>query len=221
MAKAANDEFKKVLEQDPKNDRWPSLHLASLVPEPEEVGRSRSSGTRSWSPSIPRTRTPTTPWASSPGPSGIRPDGMARADLGMKPDDPGPAQGQEGQGGAEGQVPARDRRRHRRLCRRLCEIDPEYDDAMAYMNLLIRERADLADTTDEYKKRDRRSPTTGCRRLSTPRRSRPSASQRKPAAASSPKPSKRNLSGSVSVARFAAAFASEAAGHSHRCLQLK
>ena len=32
------------------------------------------------------------------------------------------------------------------------EIDPEYDDAMAYMNLLIRERADLADTPDEYKK---------------------------------------------------------------------
>lgn len=32
------------------------------------------------------------------------------------------------------------------------EIDPEYDDAMAYLNLLIRERADLADTPEEYKK---------------------------------------------------------------------
>ena len=32
------------------------------------------------------------------------------------------------------------------------EIDKEYDDAMAYMNLLIRERADLDDTADEYKK---------------------------------------------------------------------
>lgn len=32
------------------------------------------------------------------------------------------------------------------------EIDPEYDDAMAYLNLLIRERADLAETPDEYKK---------------------------------------------------------------------
>jgi tetratricopeptide (TPR) repeat protein len=30
------------------------------------------------------------------------------------------------------------------------EIDPEYDDAMAFMNLLIRERADLLDTSDEY-----------------------------------------------------------------------
>lgn len=32
------------------------------------------------------------------------------------------------------------------------EIDPEYDDAMAYLNLLIRERADLADNPEDYKK---------------------------------------------------------------------
>ena len=32
------------------------------------------------------------------------------------------------------------------------DIDKEYDDAMAYMNLLIRERADLDDSADEYKK---------------------------------------------------------------------
>jgi hypothetical protein len=32
------------------------------------------------------------------------------------------------------------------------DIDKEYDEAMAYMNLLIRYRADLDDTQDEYKK---------------------------------------------------------------------
>ena len=32
------------------------------------------------------------------------------------------------------------------------DIDKEYDDAMAYMNLLIRYRADLDDSTDAYKK---------------------------------------------------------------------
>jgi hypothetical protein len=32
------------------------------------------------------------------------------------------------------------------------QIDPEYDDAMAYENLLIRERADLMDTKEEYEK---------------------------------------------------------------------
>jgi hypothetical protein len=32
------------------------------------------------------------------------------------------------------------------------DIDKEYDDAMAYMNLLIRERADLDDTPEQYQK---------------------------------------------------------------------
>jgi tetratricopeptide (TPR) repeat protein len=32
------------------------------------------------------------------------------------------------------------------------ELNPQYDDAMAYMNLLIRERADLFDNQDEYQR---------------------------------------------------------------------
>ena len=32
------------------------------------------------------------------------------------------------------------------------EIDPNYDDAMAYINLLYRQRADVAETTEDYKK---------------------------------------------------------------------
>jgi Tfp pilus assembly protein PilF len=32
------------------------------------------------------------------------------------------------------------------------QIDPEREDAMAYENLLIRERADLADSKEEYEK---------------------------------------------------------------------
>jgi TonB family protein len=31
------------------------------------------------------------------------------------------------------------------------QIDPQYSDAMAYMNLLIRERADLADSPEQYR----------------------------------------------------------------------
>jgi len=31
------------------------------------------------------------------------------------------------------------------------EIDPEYEDSMSYLNLLVRERADLLDSPDEYK----------------------------------------------------------------------
>jgi tetratricopeptide (TPR) repeat protein len=35
---------------------------------------------------------------------------------------------------------------------RAVEIDKEYDDAMAYLNLLIRERADLAENPEDYKR---------------------------------------------------------------------
>ncbi len=31
------------------------------------------------------------------------------------------------------------------------QIDPEYDDAMAYENLMYRQKADLEDTADAYK----------------------------------------------------------------------
>jgi hypothetical protein len=34
---------------------------------------------------------------------------------------------------------------------RALDIDPNYDDAMAYLNLLYRERADLAATPEDYK----------------------------------------------------------------------
>jgi len=42
-------------------------------------------------------------------------------------------------------------------------IDPNYSDAMAYLNLLIRERADLRDTKKEYA--DIASPTSGQKAL--------------------------------------------------------
>jgi hypothetical protein len=39
-----------------------------------------------------------------------------------------------------------------RALEKALEINPQYDDAMAYMYLLIRERADLRDTAEEYKR---------------------------------------------------------------------
>jgi len=76
---------------------------------------------------------------------------LARANLRMKPEDPGPIKDKkvreelktkysgivdEGIGNLQKAI----------------DIDKEYDDAMAYMNLLVRERADLLDSGDEYKK---------------------------------------------------------------------
>lgn len=73
-----------------------------------------------------------------------------RAELGMRPDDPGPIRDRK----------AREELRGLNLpiveaglqdLQKALALDPEYDDAMAYMNLLYRERADLADNADAFK----------------------------------------------------------------------
>jgi tetratricopeptide (TPR) repeat protein len=75
---------------------------------------------------------------------------VARAKAGMKPEDPGPLKDKK----------AREELRGKYLdminagignLNHALEIDPTYDDAMAYLNLLYRERADLAATPEEYK----------------------------------------------------------------------
>ena len=75
----------------------------------------------------------------------------ARAELGMKPEDPGPLKDQE----------VREQLREVSLpviesglemLNKALEVDPQYDDAMAYLNLLHRERADLADSKEDYEK---------------------------------------------------------------------
>src|SRR5207248_4978999 len=71
--------------------------------------------------------------------------------LGMKQEDPGPIKDKKTkeqlktQYGSviDGGLAALDK---------ALQVDPEYDDAMAYENLLIRERADLMDSKDEYEK---------------------------------------------------------------------
>lgn len=76
--------------------------------------------------------------------------GAARAKVGMRPEDPGPLRD------FNARVDLRvhyatvveDGIRHLQSA---LQIDAAYDDAMAYMNLLIRERADWRDTIAEYK----------------------------------------------------------------------
>ena len=72
----------------------------------------------------------------------------ARAGLGMRPEEPGPIK--------DAAVRADLTARYGpvleaglRALEKALEINPQYDDAMAYMNLLIRERADLRDTVEE------------------------------------------------------------------------
>lgn len=75
----------------------------------------------------------------------------ARAKLGMKPEDPGPIKDKKVKEELKQQYSAVIQEGIDSLKKAL-EIDPEYDEAMAYMNLLVRERADLADSPEEYKK---------------------------------------------------------------------
>ncbi|MBZ5727645.1 MAG: TonB family protein [Acidobacteriia bacterium] len=76
---------------------------------------------------------------------------QARVSAGMRPEDPGPMP----------LVPAREELKAKygqaiedglRALDRAIEIDPAYSDAMAYENLLIRERAELRDTPEEYRR---------------------------------------------------------------------
>jgi len=76
---------------------------------------------------------------------------MARLNLHMKPEDPGPIKDKKVKADLQQQYGAIIDEGMSDLQKSL-DIDKEYDDAMAYMNLLVREKADLSDNPDEYKK---------------------------------------------------------------------
>jgi len=77
--------------------------------------------------------------------------GTARAKLSMKPEDPGPIKDKKVKEELKAQyLPLVDAGIQN--LQKALDIDKEYDDAMAYMNLLIRERADLDDTPEQYQK---------------------------------------------------------------------
>jgi tetratricopeptide (TPR) repeat protein len=147
MAQEADKQFHQVLDQDPKNEvaiasiamllfqqkkmdeaeQW-NKKLISLNPQNKEA--QYTLGVIAW------TKT-------------FAPRMEIRAKLGMKPEDPGPVKDKK----------AREALREKNLpiieegiqhLQKALEIDKEYDDAMAYMNLLLRERADLSDTKEQY-----------------------------------------------------------------------
>jgi TonB family protein len=77
--------------------------------------------------------------------------GKARAGLGMRPADPGPIKDAAVRADLKARYGPVIERGLRALHKAL-EINPQYDDAMTYMNLLIRGRADLRGTAEEYKR---------------------------------------------------------------------
>jgi len=147
MANAASEQFMKVLEQDPKNTvaiaSVASLYLNQkkwddaqqwyeklTAMDPNNADAYYSLGFVAWSKWFPAY-------------------GTARANLGMKQDDPGPIKDKKVRDQLKAQYSTVIDAGLQGLDKAL-QINPDYDDAMAYENLLIRERADLTDNKDEY-----------------------------------------------------------------------
>jgi tetratricopeptide (TPR) repeat protein len=76
---------------------------------------------------------------------------QARSSMSMKPEDPGPLKDKKVRAELREKYGATIEEGIKNLMKAI-EQDKEYDDAMAYVNLLIRERADLADTKEAYEK---------------------------------------------------------------------
>jgi tetratricopeptide (TPR) repeat protein len=149
MAKNAYDEFQRVLELEPKN----AVALASIASlyyhqkkfdeaevwyrkvidaDPNNKEAYYTLGVIAWGKTFPKRM-------------------EARAKLGMKPEDPGPIKDKKVREElAAANIPIIDE--GLKSLEAALKIDPEYDDSMAYMNLLHRERADLQPDPTEYKK---------------------------------------------------------------------
>lgn len=148
MAQAAHDQFMKVLEQTPK-DKVAIASIASLylnqqkwddaqqwyekliAVDPNNAEAYYSIGFIAWSRWYPEL-------------------GKAKAALNMKPEE-GPIKDKKVKEELKAKyLPIVDA--GLAALDKSLAINPEYDDAMAYENLLVREKADLADSKEEYDK---------------------------------------------------------------------
>ena len=147
MAKAAYDQFMKVLDQDARNTvamaSVASLYLYQkkwddaqqwyeklVAVDPNNADAYYSLGFIAWSKWYPAY-------------------GTARVELGMKQDDPGPIKDKKVKQELKTKWLPTINAGLQALDKTL-QINPEYEDAMSYENLLIRERADLLDSKEEY-----------------------------------------------------------------------
>jgi len=149
MAKAAYDQFQKVLEQDNKNT-VATASIASLLFNQKKLDEAAG-----WYKKLiqldPKNKEAyytlgVVAWTKT-----FKPRMEARAKMSMKPEDPGPLKDKKVRAELATQSMPVVEEGIKNLNEAL-KIDPEYDDAMAYLNLLYREKADLEDSTEAYKK---------------------------------------------------------------------
>jgi tetratricopeptide (TPR) repeat protein len=160
LAKQAKEEFMRVLEKDP-NDKTALASLASLsyqqaqgMPDLEQKLKKLDEA-KEWYLKLiaadPQNKEGFYSLAVIDWVKWYAAWMKNRADLGMKPEEPGPIKDKKVKADLKDQYSAVIEDGIKNLQKAL-DIDPNYDDAMAYMNLLIRERADLDETPDQYKK---------------------------------------------------------------------
>jgi len=149
LARNAHQEFLKVMEQDPNNavaiasianlyfqqkkfDEATEWYNKMISVDPNNKEAYYTLGVIVWT-------------------KAFQDDAAARAKLGMRPEDPGPLKDKK----------VRDELRQKNLAmveagikhlEKALEIDRQYSDAMAYMNLLFRQRADLQETVEACKR---------------------------------------------------------------------
>jgi tetratricopeptide (TPR) repeat protein len=147
-AQAAMDELNKTLETDPKN-LLATEYLANLYYQMKNFPQAME-----WSKKVveldPKNKEAFYTLGVIPWTQFVPADREARLNEKMKPEDPGPLKDKKERealkekywqsltDGVEAEKKA-------------LAVDPEYENAMAYMNLLIRYRADMVDTPEQYK----------------------------------------------------------------------
>ncbi len=149
MATKAQEQFMKVLEQNPKEtvaiasiasmyfnqkklDEAKEWYTKLLNVDPNDKTAYYTIGVIAWTKTFPKRM-------------------EARANLSMKPEDPGPLKDKKVRADIREKNLATVEEGMKSL-QKAIDVDKEYDDAMIYLNLLYRERADLADTSEDYKK---------------------------------------------------------------------
>ena len=148
LAESAHDEFQAVLKLDP-NDELATASIASLYFNQKKLDEAKD-----WNKRLvainPQNKDAYYTLGVIAWTEWLTPDRQARNQMDMRPEDPGPLRVDSVREQLkEKYLPSLDEG-IANMAKALA-LDKEYDDAMAYMNLLIRYRADLLSTPEEYK----------------------------------------------------------------------
>jgi tetratricopeptide (TPR) repeat protein len=147
MAEAAYEQFQKVLDQDPKN-QLAIVSIASLFLNQQKWDDAKQWFERAIS-AAPNNKDAYYSLGFIAWSRWFPAFGQALASLGMRQEDPGPIKDKKVKAELKEKWEPVIEEGLKDLDKAL-EIDPEFDDAMSYENLLIRERAYLADTKEQY-----------------------------------------------------------------------